>query len=159
MYRSILVPIDGSDHARKALDVACQLATPSQATIYLLNVPELPEAQDTLGKAIGASALDASEAEASKAGLKLVEHIRDAEEAGHTLVERIKTAIGLENIELQPIVKMGVPADVIASEAERLNVDAIVMGSRGLSDIKGLMVGSVSHKVMHIAKCTVITVH
>ena len=37
-------------------------------------------------------------------------------------------------------------------------VDAIVIGSRGLSDIKGLFLGSVSHKVGHLAECTCITV-
>ena len=46
-----------------------------------------------------------------------------------------------------------------AEEAGRLGVEAIVMGSRGMSDLKSLAVGSTSHKVMHTANCTVITVH
>nr|WP_231613761.1 universal stress protein [Halomonas sp. BC04] len=43
-------------------------------------------------------------------------------------------------------------------EANEIAADAIVMGSRGVSELKGLLVGSVSHKVMHSAPCTVITV-
>ena len=46
----------------------------------------------------------------------------------------------------------------IAGLAQDRKADAIVMGSRGLSDIKGLFLGSVSHKVSHLAECTCITV-
>jgi len=50
-------------------------------------------------------------------------------------------------------------ARVILDEAQRTQPDMIVMGSRGLSDIRGLVVGSVSHKVSHAAPCHVVTVH
>lgn len=159
MYQSILVPVDGSDYARKALDIACELADPARATIYLLNVTHLPTAQDPLGIAVGAPAFGASEEEAMQAGLDLIEQIKKAEQEGQNLIGRTKSATGAANIELKGEVRMGLPAEVIASEAARLEVDAIVMGSRGLSDLKGLVIGSVSHKVMHIARCTVITVH
>lgn len=159
MYQSILVPIDGSEYAHKAFEVACKLATPSHATIYLLHVPELPEAEDALGKAVGASDLEASEEEAKQSGLELLNKIKTAEEAGHNLIERAKSAVGLVDVELQPVVKMGNPAEVIVNEAARLGVEAIVMGSRGISDLQGLVIGSVSHKAMHTAECTVITVH
>lgn len=159
MYQLILVPVDGSDYARKALQIACKLADPAHAVIYLLNVTQLPAAQDPLGMAVGAPALGASEEEAMQAGLALVEQMKNAEEAGHDLIERSKSAVGLVDIELQSVVKVGAPAEVIAGEAARLGVEAIVMGSRGVSDLQGLMVGSVSHKVMHTAECTVITVH
>ncbi|OHV09683.1 universal stress protein [Kushneria phosphatilytica] len=56
-------------------------------------------------------------------------------------------------------VYIGSPAHIIVDEAERLKVDAIVIGSRGLSDFRGLVVGSVSHRVSHTAPCTVISVH
>ena len=68
-------------------------------------------------------------------------------------------SLRISNAHTEYIVRMGSPADVILEEAARVGVDAIVMGSRGLSDIKGLLVGSVSHKVLHAAKCTVVTVH
>ena len=52
----------------------------------------------------------------------------------------------------------GDPANRILEYAERESVDCIVIGSRGLSDVKGLLVGSVSHKVSNRARCTCITV-
>jgi len=60
---------------------------------------------------------------------------------------------------VETMIGQGDPARTILSEARRRGVDAIVMGSRGLSDLKGFVVGSVSHKVAHAAECSVITVH
>lgn len=159
MFHSILVPVDGSKQAQKALQVATQLVSSSDAVIYVLNVPEPPPATDPLGIAVGAKSLDISNADIEAAGQKLVEHAQEAEKAGHGLIERIKSAVGIGNIEIKAIVRLGQPAEVILEEAAELGVDAIVMGSRGMSDLKSLAIGSVSHKVMHVAPCTVITVH
>lgn len=77
MYQSILVPVDGSESAQKVFEIACRIAsTARQATIYLLNVPELPEATDALGRAAGAHALDASSGEAVQTGLELIEQTK-----------------------------------------------------------------------------------
>ena len=159
MYESILVPVDGSEYAEKALKVAAQLATSSNAVIYVLNVPQIPPATDPLGIAAGARSMDFTNAEVEAAGQKLVENLQDAEKAGHGLIDRLKSAVGLTHVEMKPIVRMGQPAEVILEEATSLGVEAIVMGSRGMSDLRSLVIGSVSHKVMHVAPCTVITVH
>lgn len=158
MYQSILVPVDGSESAQKALEIAGKIASSAQATIYLLNVPELPEATDALGRAAGAHALDTSSGEAVQTGLELIEQTKQAEQSGHGLIERIRNASGLTNTELKTVVKTGTPAEVILEQAAALGVEAIIMGSRGMSDWKGLVVGSVSHKVMHAAECAVILV-
>ena len=52
----------------------------------------------------------------------------------------------------------GAPADMIIAAAENENADVIVMGSRGLGNFAGLLLGSVSHKVSHLSKCTCVTV-
>lgn len=52
----------------------------------------------------------------------------------------------------------GEPATVISKLAKEEGYSMIVMGSRGLSDIKGFLLGSVSHKVLHIAECPVVIV-
>jgi nucleotide-binding universal stress UspA family protein len=52
----------------------------------------------------------------------------------------------------------GKVAEAILEAAADENVDLIVMGSRGLGSLKGLLVGSVSTKVSHLAECTCISV-
>lgn len=143
MYDTILVPIDGSDHALEALKVAVQLAS-SDATIHLVNVPELPPATDELGRWVEASNINVSRT--------------DAEEAGYDLLEKICKSLEEPGVELETTVHWGPPARAIVEEADKLGVDAIIMGSRGLSDLSGLIIGSVSHKVMHTAHCRVILV-
>jgi len=146
MYQSILVPVDGSEHAQKALSVACQLARQQGATLHLLHIPEELAHETTLVWGIGAIAVDAPREEREAIGRQVVD--RAAEAARELGVTDIETVIG-----------QGDPARTIISEARRRDIDAIVMGSRGLSDLKGLVVGSVSHKVSHAADGTVITVH
>lgn len=51
------------------------------------------------------------------------------------------------------------PATAIVAAAEAMEVDAIVLGSRGLGNLKGLIIGSVSNKVLHSANCRVVLVH
>lgn len=159
MFKTILVPLDGSEHSRRALSVAHRLASVDEAMLYLLNVPEWPTAKDMLGRSVGARELGVSREKVEQTGRQLLEHAEAAEESGHDMIEQTKDKLGISGLHTQNIVRMGTPADVILEEAERLGVDAIVMGSRGLSDLKGLLVGSVSHKVLHTARCTVVTVH
>ena len=56
------------------------------------------------------------------------------------------------------LVEDGDPAHRIVETAGRENVELIVMGRRGLGDLKGLLLGSVSHKVAQAATCACLTV-
>jgi nucleotide-binding universal stress UspA family protein len=159
MFKTILVPLDGSEHSHRALEVAHRLASADDAVLYLLNVPEWPPAADLLGKSVGARAMGVSRQDVEQTGRQLLEHFDEAEESGHGMMEQMKKKLGASPVHTESIVRVGSPADIILEEAKRLGVDAIVMGSRGLSNLKELLVGSVSHKVLHAAKCTVVTVH
>lgn len=145
MYTSILVPVDGSEHAQKALAVACQLARQDGSALHLVHIPEELSHETTLVWGIGAIAIEASREEREEAGKQVAS--RAAEAAREQGATRVETVIA-----------QGDPARAILSESRKRGVDAIVMGSRGLSDLKGFVVGSVSHKVAHTAECTVITV-
>lgn len=160
MYESILVPVDGSDHSQKALAIACQLAAPSRAVIYILNAPEMPPATDPLGIAVGAPGMEISTEAMNQAGQEVIKQVQAAEEAGRGLLDRFaENTAGSADYEIKPVVRVGTPSRVIVEEAANLKVDVIVMGSRGMSNLKSLIIGSTSHKVMHTAGCTVITVH
>jgi len=64
--------------------------------------------------------------------------------------------LGVKDVKL--VVRNGDPARQTVDYAKDAKVDMIVMGSKGLSDIQGLLLGSVSHKVSHLAPCTCVTV-
>ncbi|SFC66462.1 Nucleotide-binding universal stress protein, UspA family [Kushneria avicenniae] len=129
MYHTILVPLDGSGNANKALDIAAHLARANTARLYLLHVP---------------ATTDDNDASRDDAALQLV----------HTALEAIDTS----DLETSILVRRGQPADVIEREAHRLDADAIVMGYRGLGKTSDMMGGSVSRAINHHAACRVITV-
>ena len=59
---------------------------------------------------------------------------------------------------VQTVLEDGDPASTILRLAKGLHVDMLFLGSRGLGDAKGLLMGSVSHKVAHLAECTCVSV-
>lgn len=146
MFKTIMVPVDGSEQAKLALEIACKLAANGQGRLHILHIPERLAHDTLLVWGVGAVNLEAPEAE--------------VERAGHEMLEAAKQAAAEHGAtDVEGSVHQGDPARVILEQARSLGADTIVMGSRGLSDIKGLMVGSVSHKVSHAAPCHVITVH
>jgi nucleotide-binding universal stress UspA family protein len=81
--------------------------------------------------------------------------IREAEER---ILTRTAEAFREEGIPVETMVVKGVPAEEICAYAGKGGYDLIVMGSRNLSELKELFSGSVSHRVMHLAKCPVLVV-
>ena len=145
MYQSLLVAIDGSKQGKKALVLACHLARQDDAELHLVHVPESLPHEATLIWGIGAIAIEDSRKELEITGNKILARAElEARELG---VNRVYAHIA-----------RGEPARAILHQSETLGVDVIVMGSRGLGNLSGLMMGSVSHKVSHSASCGVITV-
>ena len=147
MVTHILVAVDGSTHADRALAFAADLAVKYKAHLTVLNVVSYAS---TVPLALGAYAeLEGLYAESrsvlQEAGAKIVESA--AEQARRLGVEDVKT-----------VVELGSPAQSICDAANTNGVDVIVMGRRGLSDFTGFFLGSISHKVAHSADCTVVTV-
>ncbi|WP_083007455.1 universal stress protein [Halomonas sp. GT] len=145
MFDSILVPVDGSEHAKQAIKIACRLLNKGASKVCLLHVPEVLGYKTTMVWGLGGVNPESTLEELEKAGEKLLEKAAEfATQAGAYQVERKLVS--------------GDPTSVILEEANVSRVDAIVMGSRGLSNLGSVMVGSVSHNVSHAAKCPVITV-
>lgn len=146
MIKNILAPVDGSEHSKKALELACDLADKYDARMHLLHVILSPEAKHTLVLGGASVTVDASKEEIEQAGHKVIE-----------AATKIAAEHGRKDVESDVV--GGPTAQRILEYAKDNDIDMIVMGSRGLSDISGLLVGSVSHKVSHLAKCTCVTVH
>lgn len=139
MIKRILVPTDGSDHARKAVEIASEIALKYKATLYLVHVVSpLP----TMGGPDIRKQLEDEQQKFAKEILKKAE-----KEVKNKGVESFKSTT------LQ-----GYPAEEIIQFARKSSVDTIIMGSRGAGKLEGLLLGSVSHKVCHLAHCTCMTV-
>lgn len=175
MMQRLLVALDGSAHSDKALDVAADLAETYGSELILVHVMSsapLSLAERELAAAEYADELASWATERNKTGSPSLEgggrelllHYSDLthhfrETMGKHLIATAKRRLRDRKIDsLQFILADGDPAETIAKLADDKNADAIVIGSRGLSDLKGLFLGSVSHKVNHLAPCTCITV-
>lgn len=175
MMERLLVALDGSAHSDKALELAADLAEAYGAELLLTHV--MSSAPLSLAEREMAAAEYADElanwttsrtttgtVEPEGSGHELLMHYNDLthhfrETMGNHLLALANTKLSGRNISsVQVLLADGDPAETITGLAKDRNADAIVIGSRGLSDIKGLFLGSVSHKVSHLAECTCITV-
>ena len=145
MSKVIVVPVDGSEHSGKALQTACEMVAGMRARLHVVHVPQATHEDRALMLGGAAILAHASDEELEQAGREVLAAAR---------------AVAVENgcDEIQTELLSGDPAKAIVEEAERVRADMIVMGSRGLSDLAGLVFGSVSHKVMHMAPCTCMAV-
>lgn len=173
MTARLLVPLDGSEHASKALGFASDIARMRGAGVLLLHVlvrhadpGELHRLArlDTLSKAdrraLEQRANLRSPAMADAGGYVPAsvpdEVLRRVAEQILKAAERSVAATGLA--EVTTLIEDGDPARCILAVAAREQVDAIVMGSRGLGYLEGMFMGSVSHKVTQRAPCTCLVV-
>ncbi len=141
----ILVPVDGSSHSKKALKFACKFAHVYDAKMLVLHVIHNAPGSDTLAFGSASVTIEASQENLDKAGASLMKAVKE-------LVAKSECR------DVETIVRGGLPTQQILNCVKKERVDIVVMGSRGLSDIKGLLLGSVSHQVNSLAKCTCITV-
>ncbi|MBM3511128.1 MAG: universal stress protein [Alphaproteobacteria bacterium] len=147
MSKKILVAYDGSRGSEKTIDVAASLAGGNGSEVWLLcaySYENVPPAFRSFAEAEGVN--DPAEHLYYR---YLVDHVMTPAR------ERLKKA-GVAKVEVA--LQQGDAAEVIVDFAKEKVVDTIVIGSRGLSDLEGLVFGSVSHKVNHNAPCTCVTV-
>ncbi len=171
MIKKILVPVDGSSHSVKAVELASDLASKYGAEIVLLHVLLHGQMPDGLKKAIEIEVgsrktssdhlVNMPQQILARVGSKkdTLLTLEELNYIGKHVLSSVATICRDKGItKVQERVEEGNPANIIINIAEEMPADMIVMGNRGLSDFQGLLVGSVSHKVSHLAKCTCVTV-
>ena len=139
MIKKILVPIDGSETARKALEYAVDLAKQTGSSIILLSVIDKSSFYG----------LQTIPSESSPTHLleTLEDYLRQTAEAYIAEAEELCMSKGVES---RKIVNAGHPAEEIIKAAEDLKVDLIVMGSHGKSALGAALLGSVTMRVIHM---------
>ncbi|MBW2057719.1 MAG: universal stress protein [Deltaproteobacteria bacterium] len=139
MIKKLLVATDGSDHAKKAIEYACDFGSKYGASIDVIHVVSPPP-------------IVYSEASFEP----LVDY---AKRAGRTILEEAEKTIRRKGVEqVETFLAEGDPAQEIIRHARENHVDMIFLGSRGAGRIGALMLGTVSHKVCNMAEATCVTV-
>ncbi|MEM3578370.1 MAG: universal stress protein [Candidatus Bathyarchaeia archaeon] len=151
LIKKILVAIDGSEHADKALDFALDLAEKYSATVTIINVFQVPRVIYPMVEYPGEPfAYPATWDEFTK-------EVKVAHEK--ILSNALKRAKDLKpNLKISNVLEEGRPADKIVETAKEGNFDLIVMGHRGLGRVKEFFLGSVADRVADEAHCPVIIV-
>jgi nucleotide-binding universal stress UspA family protein len=154
MFDRILVPVDGSDHSMKALDCAVQIAKKFSGKITLLHVYSasvepvfLPEPT-----ALGAPSVPLlTSAEASKV-------VEAAKRAGKRILDDGEERVKAGKVVSEKILVEGHPVEEIVREAREHGFDLIVIGARGVSHFREILLGSVTDGVIHHVECPVLVV-
>lgn len=138
LFSRILVAVDGSDSAKRAFERSVYLAKRCNSKLDIIHV-----------------VLDSTYGGDSAATFQLIEELK---ERGKKLLDECKNEAMRNGIQVETLLKLGDHAQVLIETANKGDYELIMMGSRGLSPFKELLLGSVSFKVMHHAKCPVMVV-
>ena len=136
MFKHVLVAIDGSTYSQLALPAAIEVARKFDSEVLVVHVSEHDR-----GRAVVYTLETPAEATTI-----VGDAVKTARDAGVIARGQVRDAA------------TGHVAKVIVETAQANGIDLIVMGSRGLSDVQGLMLGSVTHKVMQTADIPVLVV-
>lgn len=133
----MLVPCDGSDSSRQAIFFALSMMK-DEDKIVLINVQKPQyEGIEKVGK-ITREDLDIF-----------------YQKEGNKILDDAKRLIKDKNINVEGIVRIGLPAIEITRAAKEFAAHSIVMGSKGMSPVVNNALGSVTYSVIHLASCPV----
>lgn len=138
----ILVAVDLSDSTQKIVAKVEELAQKFQARVWILHVAE-PEPAFLGFKAGPQTQVDA-----------VVEKFHNQHREIQEISERLRQA----NIDATALLVQGSTVDSILSEAYKLDVDLLVLGSHGHGKIYEALVGSVSKQVLGKSKCPILII-
>jgi len=143
MFSRILVAVDGSPFAERALAQAVDLSRKYGARLLIVHV--------VLRRFYAVTP--------SEAGvLATTVFVKEMESEGKKIIAKSEEVVKAAGVTYESKLVQGVPADEIVRIAQAEKVDLIVIGSRGLTEVRAFLLGSVSDKVTHHAKCPILIV-
>ena len=146
MIKKILIAVDGSDHSLKCVEMGASIAKAMGATVLLFHVVKPYRLPDSLKKFAKAEHMATIDVDLLNQGAKYL--LAGALDAAHEA--------GLKDVAIETT--EGPIARTIIGRAKSFKADIIVIGSRGMGDLEGMLRGGVSHRVETLAKCPVLVV-
>lgn len=154
MFDKILVPLDGSEHSLKALDIAIQIAGRFKGKLTLIHVYSvtvMPVMVPEPATLTGPSVPIMSSAEISK----IADSARDA---GNRVLSDGEEKARAEGVDVEKVLVEGHVVHEIVRTAKEGEFDLVVIGARGRSKIRELLLGSVTDGVIHHGAIPVLVV-
>jgi nucleotide-binding universal stress UspA family protein len=133
----VVVGVDESEHAVSVIERALEEATRRQAELHVVHVfhpPILPY----MGAPIDMAALAAAQRQA--------------------VWERIEPHLASKPVAVERVDLEGYPPDALVDYAENVGAELLVVGSRGRGEFAALILGSTSHRAIHLSNCDVLVV-
>ncbi len=134
----ILLPVDGSAHADHAAAYAAKLAKTAKAKIVLLYC------RKTVPTFLGEPNSD--------------EYLENLMQAAEKIMKPYRERLEEAGVPFEDLIIGGAVPEVIANTASGEKCDLIIMGSKGKSELEGLLLGSATHRVLQTAPCPVLVV-
>lgn len=152
MFKKILVPLDGSDHSLRALKIAVRMAKKfggklTLVHVYSVSVRPVVMPEPATFTSPGVPVMTAAEVS------KVVEAAR---KAGTSILVDGEQRVKAEGVQVETALKEGHTVQEIIETAKEGGHDLIVMGARGISKIREILLGSVSDGVIRNAPCPVL---
>lgn len=144
MFKRILFATDNTAHSERALPRLIDVAKTNNSEVIVLNAYYIPEYLKP--KNVSAYYIDTDKMEQN-----LIEH-------GNKVIDEVKEKLEAENIKVKSFVENGPAGKIIVDKALSEDCDLIVVGTRGLGNIKNPIISSVSNFVIHNAHCSVLLI-
>lgn len=139
--RTILLPVDGSDNSVRAVQRAIELSKETGDAKLLLVTAFAPIVSGNVKRFFSAEEIQAY-----------------YQEEGEKALAPAKAVLDAAGVEYESEVLVGPVAQTIADYAKKHKVDNIIMGTRGLGSITGMLLGSVTTKVLNLVDMPVLLV-
>ena len=139
MLKNIVLAYDGSEYSNRALQYAKTFAECFDATLWIVHI--FTHTSDLLGYE------------------DFEKYYSKRKAGGQAFLDEAMQKLGATILDVREELQEGPEAESILKTAKNCQADLIVMGTRGFGTLKGLLVGSVSRKVIHHSSCPVMVVH
>lgn len=142
MIKNILVPIDGSEYAEKAVTYAIGIARKFDAKLLLLNVVPRRSFQFADGEK----------------RVREKDIVEMEERGGREVLKKAKDLADFQAVMAETRIAFGDPSDEILKICDSECPSLIIMGVRGRGEVKSIFLGSVSNRIIHHSPCPVLII-
>jgi nucleotide-binding universal stress UspA family protein len=144
----VLVPLDGSKHSGEVVQFLLRMPLPRHAEVLVMTVVQ----------SFGAAFVKAYTLDLERDKRIVAELQKAEEEAAGRLLTEAESAFRRGGYNVSAIVARGDPSQEILREVARQNVDLIALGAKGLTGVRGFLLGSVAQRIARYARASVLIV-